>query len=289
MIMLITFILLTIGLYNILANIFNISSLKASKVILDVNKRNKKKSTRSIETIILDYAILLSKHIKIDDYKKSKLEFSLKSADIKKSAETYLAEVYIKVMIVLLIGLLLYIVFPIVGISVMLFSINVYIVEYKRADRLISKRKLMIENELPRFALTLEQELKSNHNVFAILERYKNNSKSVLGEELEITVADMASGSTEEALRRFESRIGSSNLSEVIRGLIGVLNGSDETLYFRIIAEKFKKLEYERLRRIALKRPQKIKVYSAMMMTCLILIYSAVFSYEMIKGLNQIF
>lgn len=289
MIMVITFILLTIGLYNILANIFNVSSIKASKVILDLNKRNKKKATKSLETIILDYAILLSKYIKIDDYKKSKLEFSLKSADIKKSAETYLAEVYIKVAIVLLVGLLLYMAVPIVGIFVMLFSINVYIVEYKRADRLISKRKLIIENELSRFALTLEQELKSSHNVFAILERYKNNSKSILGEELEITVADMASGSTEEALRRFENRIGSPHLSEVIRGLIGVLNGSDETLYFRIIAEKFKKLEYERLRRIALKRPQKIKIYSAMMMSCLILIYSAVLSYEMVKGLNQIF
>ena len=256
--MIIFFILVSVGFYMILADIFNVSNIKASKVILDANRRSKKKSTKTIETIILDYAILLSKYIKIDEYKKSKLESTLKSADIRISPETYLSQVYIKVGIALVLGLVFYMVLPILGIFIMLFSINVYMVEYKRAERLIGKRKEKIEIELPRFASTIEQELKYNHDVFGILgERYQRNSKSCLGEELEITIADMTSGSYEEALRRFETRIGSNSLSEIVRGLIGVLNGSNETIYFSMLANQLKSIEYQRLRREALKRPAK--------------------------------
>lgn len=42
--------------------------------------------------------------------------------------------------------------------------------------------------------------------------------------ELEITTADMKSGNLESALTRFETRIGSSMLSDVIRGLIETSN-----------------------------------------------------------------
>lgn len=287
--MIIFFILVSVGFYMILADIFNVANIKASKVILDANRRNKKKSTKTIETIILDYAILLSKYIKIDEYKKSKLESTLKSADIRISPETYLSQVYIKVGIALVLGLVFYMVLPILGILIMLFSINVYMVEYKRAERLIGKKKEKIEIELPKFASTIEQELKYNHDVFGILERYQKNSKSCLGEELEITIADMTSGSYEEALRRFETRIGSNSLSEIVRGLIGVLNGSNETIYFSMLANQLKSIEYQRLRREALKRPAKIKVYSAMMMGCLVMIYFTVLGYEMMKGISQMF
>lgn len=139
--MIIFFILVSVGFYMILADIFNVANIKASKVILDANKRSKKKSTKTIETIILDYAILLSKYIKIDEYKKSKLEATLKSADIRISTETYLSQVYIKVGIALVLGLVFYMILPILGILIILFSINVYMVEYKRAERLIGKRK----------------------------------------------------------------------------------------------------------------------------------------------------
>ena len=99
----------------------------------------------------------------------------------------------------------------------------------------------------------------------------------------------MTSGSYEEALRRFETRIGSNSLSEIVRGLIGVLNGSNETIYFSMLANQLKSIEYQRLRREALKRPAKIKVYSAMMMGCLVMIYFTVLGYEMMKGISQMF
>ena len=176
--------------------------------------------------------------------------------------ETYMADIYIKVGMILLFAIVSFLFTPYLSVLFVIIAIAVYFTEYNRANNILKKRKGKIEHELPRFAMTIEQELMTSRDVFKILENYHKNSTSNLGRELEITTADMRSGSYEEALRRFESRIGSSSLSEIIRGLLGVLNGNDETLYFRMLAKDLKELEYQKLRGIALKRPEKIKKYS---------------------------
>lgn len=283
------FILTSIGIYLILADIFKISTLRKKRVLVNLNKREKKKSTKDIEVLLLEYATKLSKFIKVDDYKKSKLEMTLRSAQIKLSPETYLADVYIKTGIVVLIAAIAFLIHPFLSIVFVIIAIIVYMKEYDKADSILRKRKAKIEYELPRFAMTIEQELKTDRDVLRILETYQKHSKASLGKELEITVADMRSGSYEEALRRFETRIGSSSLSEVIRGLTGVLNGNDETLYFRILSNNLAELEFQRLRGIALKIPQKIKKYSALMLGCMMLIYAVVLGYEIINGISNMF
>ncbi|MEG2983525.1 MAG: secretion protein F [Peptostreptococcaceae bacterium] len=283
------FILTSIGIYLILADIFKISTLRKKRVLVNLNKREKKKRTKDIEVLLLEYATKLSKFIKLDDYKKSKLEMTLRSAQIKLSPETYLADVYIKTIIPVFIAAIAFLIHPFLSIVFVIIAIIVYMKEYDKADSILRKRKAKIECELPRFAMTIEQELKTDRDVLRILETYQKHSKASLGKELEITVADMRSGSYEEALRRFETRIGSSSLSEVIRGLTGVLNGNDETLYFRILSNNLAELEFQRLRGIALKIPQKIKKYSAIMLGCMMLIYGVVLGYEIINGISNMF
>ncbi|MEF9991303.1 MAG: secretion protein F [Peptostreptococcaceae bacterium] len=263
--------------------------MRKKRVLVNLNKREKKKRTKDIEVLLLEYATKLSKFIKLDDYKKSKLEMTLRSAQIKLSPETYLADVYIKTIIPVFIAAIAFLIHPFLSIVFVIIAIIVYMKEYDKADSILRKRKAKIECELPRFAMTIEQELKTDRDVLRILETYQKHSKASLGKELEITVADMRSGSYEEALRRFETRIGSSSLSEVIRGLTGVLNGNDETLYFRILSNNLAELEFQRLRGIALKIPQKIKKYSAIMLGCMMLIYGVVLGYEIINGISNMF
>ncbi|XTR39288.1 hypothetical protein ACQQ2T_15330 (plasmid) [Paraclostridium tenue] len=290
--LIIFFILITIGIYLILADIFKISKLKKKVTLVNLNKRNRnknKKDTKSLEVLLLEFATKLSKHIRLDEYKKEKLAMTLRSAQIKLSPETYVADVYIKTGIVVFISAIAFLITPLLSIVFLVISVVVYLKEYGKADEILRKKKGKIECELPRFAMTIEQELETDRDVLRILENYQKYSNSNLGSELEITVADMRSGSYEEALRRFETRIGSSALSEVIRGLTGVLNGNDETLYFRVLANNLAELEYQRLRGIALKRPQKIKKYSAIMLGCMLLIYAVVLGYEIINGISNMF
>lgn len=287
--LIIFFILTTIGIYLILADIFKVATLKKKRVLVNLNKRTKNKKTKNIEVLILEYATKLSKRIKLDDYKKERLEMTLRSAQIKLTPETYIADVYIKTGIVVIFSILAFLINPFLGIVFILIAILTYTKEYGKAESILRKRKSRIEYELPKFAMTIEQELKTDRDVLRILETYQKYSDSSLGSELEITIADMRSGSYEEALRRFESRIGSSSLSDILRGLTGVLNGNDETLYFRILANNLAELQYQRLRGIALKRPKKIKKYSAIMLSCMMLIYAVVFVYEILNGISNMF
>ncbi|MDU4843961.1 MAG: hypothetical protein E6X49_22865 [Leclercia adecarboxylata] len=281
---------MSIGLYLILADIFKISKLKTSKTILNANKRMKKKTSKSIEVIFLDLATKLSKYIKLTDYKKDKLEMTLKSAQIKVSPETYIADVYIKTGIALLVSAITFLINPFISILFFLLAILIYIKEYNKAEYILTKRKTHIESELPKLTMNISQELKLSRDVLKMLENYQKNSHDTpLSQELEITIADMRSGSYEQALKRFETRMCSSNLSEVIRGLIGVLNGNDEVLYFRMLAKNLNELQFQRLKGIAMKRPSKVKKYSAMMLTCMLLMYGVILGYEIVNGLSNMF
>lgn len=287
--LIIFFILTSIGLYLILADIFKVSTLKKKRALLNLNKRDKKKKLLNLNIFCLEYATKLSKFIKLDEYKREKLRLTLRSAQINISPETYMADVYIKTIITILIGIILYCIHPVLSVIGILLVPAVYMQEYNKANVILKKRKAQIEFELTRFAMTIEQELQTDRDVLRILETYQKNSKTNLGKELEITIADMRSGSYEEALRRFEVRIGSTALSEIIRGLIGVLNGNDEVVYFKVLANKLEELEFQNLRAIALKKPQKIKKYSLIMLGCSMLIYVVALGQEILNGINNMF
>jgi flagellar protein FlaJ len=101
--------------------------------------------------------------------------------------------------------------------------------------------------------------------------------------------ADMRSSSYEAALTRFEARLNSPMLSDVVRGLIGVLRGDDSTVYFQMLAHDFKQLELQRLKSEAQKIPPKIRVFSFLMLMCFLFTYLAIIAYEIIKSLGGMF
>ena len=69
-----------------------------------------------------------------------------------------------------------------------------------------------------------------------ILKAYQHNAGHAMKRELEITIADMASGNEENALTRWESRIGRTMLSDVVRGLISVKRGDNGIMYFQMLS-----------------------------------------------------
>lgn len=278
----------SIGAFLILADYFKIPRLKTSRAILSINKREKKKS-KNIEVIILDLANKLSRFIRIDDYRKRKLKATLKSADIKLSAETYIAKAWIKAGLVLFSIIPALFIFPLISPVILFLAIAVYFKEIRSADEFVKASREEIEWELPRFVSTITQEIKASRDILSMLETYKKSAGPGLKKELDITIADMKSGSYEAALTRFESRVGSSSLSEVIRGLIGVLRGDNGVMYFQMLSHDLKQKEFQRLKTIAQKRPGKIRKYSFIMLACFILMYIVVMGMEILKTLDQMF
>lgn len=70
----------TAGLYLILAELLNVPTYKATKAILGMGKRERKKA-RDSDAFIMELAARLSKVLPMDEYRKRKLTAVLKSAE----------------------------------------------------------------------------------------------------------------------------------------------------------------------------------------------------------------
>ena len=280
--------LFSFGAYMMMADLLKFPDIKASRAVLRISRREKKK-THNFELYILQLSTKLSRMVKLNDYKKRKLAATLKSAEINLTPETYIARAYVKAGLVLFSIIPALFILPIITPVIIFLSVAIYFKEIRSAEDKVKKQREEIEYELPRFAATLTQELKASRDILSILETYKQNAGKAMKRELEITVADMKSGNYEGALTRFETRLGSSVLSEVVRGLISVLRGDDGVVYFQMLSHDLKQLELQRLKTLAAKQPSKIRKYSFAMLMCFVFMYLAVMGIQIMKTMGELF
>ena len=146
-----------------------------------------------------------------------------------------------------------------------------------------------MEKEIPRFALSIGQCLENDRDVLKILTSYRRIAGKEFGAELDQTIADMKTGNYEQALLHFEARVDSPLLSDVTRGLIGVLRGDDQRMYFQMITFDMRQIEQNELKKEAAKRPRLIQRYSMMMLLCIIMIYMVVLCVEVFDSLGVFF
>lgn len=274
------------GLFLVLADVFRIPTMMTLKAMSDVGKEEKRKN-KSMEMMLMDGAVLLGRHLPMNLHKKAKLAATLRAAGIDKTPETYTAYAYIKAAIVLIGVIPCVMIMPLVSIGVVMAALMVYFKEIGKADELMRAKREVIESELSRFASTIEQELKNSRDVLSILENYKKNAGEEFAKELDIVCADMRSSSYEAALTRFEARLNSSQLSDIVRGLIGVLRGDDSAVYFQMLVHDFKQIEIQRLKAKAQKIPPKIRKYSFLMLMCFMITYLFIIGYEIIKSMGS--
>lgn len=279
-------IFLGLGLFFLLANALKIPYLKTSQAVMNTG-RNDKKMSKSIEAILLGIAAKLGKIIPMDKYKKSRLESTLKSAGIKMTPETFTALAFVKAFCVALLAIPCSFIFPLVIPFVIILAVAVYFRETGKADKKMREKREAIEQELPRFVATVEQELKTSRDVLSIMENFKKHAGVHFAYELDVTCADMRSSSYEAALTRFEARIGSAQLSDVVRGLVSVIRGDDSAVYFKMLAHDFKLIELQRLKAKAAKIPPKIRVFSFGMLMIFLLTYLVVMGMQLLESLGS--
>jgi len=283
-----TGILLAAGLYFILASILKLPTMDTAKAMLNVGRKNKK-AAKSVEAWLMSGAVKLSRHIRMDEYKKSRMANVLKAAGFSMTPEVYSAYAITKAGAILLgviPGLFL---LPLLSPLLIILAVLTYFKEIRKADDQLKDKREQIEGELPRFVSTIEQTLKASRDVLAMMENYKKNAGPAFAHELDVLTADMRSSSYEAALTRFEARLNSPMLSEVVRGLIGVLRGDDSAVYFQMLAHDFKSLELQRLKGQAQKIPPKIRVFSFIMLMCFLLTYLVIIAMEILSSLGGMF
>ncbi|HBR07651.1 MAG TPA: secretion protein F, partial [Clostridiales bacterium] len=230
---------LAAGLFFIAADILKLPRMSTEKALLSAG-RAERKQMKSLDALFLGWAIKLSRYIHMDEYKRSHLARMLNAAGMDMTPEVFTAYTIVKPCAMLLLAIPCLIVFPLLALVVVVLAILTYFKESRKAEEKVSERRDKIEAELPRFVATIEQELASSRDVLTILENYKHHAGAEFAAELDVLTADMRSSSYEASLVRFEGRIASPMLSDITRGLIGVLCGDDGRLYFQMLSHDLK-------------------------------------------------
>lgn len=288
MIQLIAGILVGVGMMYVLLDAFRVPYLKTSKAVKTVSKKQREK-TSSVDVWLGGIATSISKIIKLNEYKRAELENDLKTARINITPEQYKANAIVKAAVLGVFAIPMLFIFPLISPVILITSVIVYNIENKKAGKRIKEKREKIEYELPRFVSTVEKNLKHSRDALYMMESYIRNADEEFKEELSITVADMRSSNYEAAITRLEGRIGSPMMSDVCRGLIGVLRGDEMAVYWSTLSLKFADVHKQRLKLRAQKIPKKVKRLSIALLVCFMLVYVVVIMYQIVDSLALLF
>ena len=277
------------AVYNLTCAFADIPTKRTSRMMLLARKQQGVKAEKLLDVYITKIAGLIAPYLKLDKLKRNKLQRALDIAAMELTPEVYTARAWVTAGAVGLSSLLMAFLIPLMVPVLIGLAVALWFSTYYKVFDFVKKRRKLIENEIPRFALTIGQNLENDRDVLKILTSYRRVAGKDFGEELDQTIADMNTGNYENALIHFETRIGSPMLSDVIRGLIGVLRGDDQRMYFKMICFDMRQIEQNNLKKEAAKRPKKIQRYSMMMLICIMIIYLVVLCTEVMGSLGAFF
>ena len=258
------------GLYNILKYILKIPDSAYIKPFRRFKTTTKSENFLTEFKGKINYKIL--NYINIDKLKRKKLEKTLFLANIDKKPEEYIAEGLTELIFYSLIGLIVIMISPILTLILVGYAFWLYSNHKKYPYSQISKNKEIIDSELYRFTTTIEQELLIDTNVVRILESFKNRTNPIFKKHLERCLTEMRTSNEITALKKLETRINSSMLSDVCRGLIALSRGENNREYFARLSTSFKSMYINQKRKEASLLPDKIKKYEVSVLVSLCVI-----------------
>ena len=277
-----------VGVGFILSDILKIPKYGASKAVTTLGKRQKKK-TNPLDIWLGDLSNFISGKLKLGEYKRLQLKVDLDSADMTLLPEQYVANAIVKALFVGVFAIPFLFFAPILSVFIVVIALVTYFSEYKKVGNVIKEKRRRIEYELPRLVSNIDKTLVHSRDVLGILDSYREHAGEDLRRELDITVADMRSGNYEVALTRLESRVGSSMMSDVTRGLVSVIRGDKTDVYWGNLVLKFSDYQRTLLKNEANKAPKKVRKLSMVLLFCFMLMYVAVIVQVLISSLGGMF
>lgn len=276
------------ALYYLTCAFADVPTRKTSRMMLMAQRQGKRR-----ENIFDIYAAKVSSkiapYVRLDKMKRASLERTLKIAGNSLTPECYVAKAWVIAGTVALCAVPMAFLIPLMVPVLIGLAVALWFSTYYTAFDYVKKRRKRMEKEIPRFALSIGQSLENDRDVLKILTSYRRIAGKEFGAELDQTIADMKTGNYEQALLHLEARVDSPLLSDVTRGLIGVLRGDDQRMYFQMITFDMRQIEQNELKKEAAKRPRLIQRYSMMMLLCIIMIYMVVLCVEVFDSLGVFF
>ncbi len=278
-----------IGCYHLSCAFVDVPTAQTSRMMMLAKKQTGTINEKLFDVYLTKIAAKFSPLLKLDPIKRSRLALTLDIAGIPLTPECYTMKAFLTAFATGLLGIPFFMIMPLMGLLIMGLAVMVWFSTYYKAFDLVKKRRRLIEAELPRFAVSIQQGLATDRDVLKLLTSYRRIAGPHLGQELDTTVADMRTGNYENALLHFQNRVGSTMLSDIVRGLIGTLRGDDQQMYFKMLVFDMRQIEQNNLKKEAGKRPKQMQKYSMMMLFCILLIYVVVLSVEVVGSLGSFF
>ncbi|OFV71501.1 hypothetical protein [Acetobacterium wieringae] len=276
------------GLFQLVGGIFDVPSHREIKTIMAVGKKKKEK-VNVLDAFVFKVSHLIIPYVRINPYKRKKMSNALKSLGSLDTPEMVYSRAFVESAIYAGVGLILVFIHPIFTLILLFYAIQRFSAQIGKIDQLMRKRREKIEWELPRFVNTVQQEIKKRQDLLAILIDFRKNSDGELGEELEVTIADMKTSDYENAISRLDARVVSSLLSDVTQGLIAVLRGDDIVSYFEQLGIQLRSFEKNRLKKEMNRRLEKIKKYPYILLFTFLLMVVYAVGYDIMTTLPSIF
>lgn len=281
-------ILFSCGIGFLLAERLKLPSRAASRAMHSMG-RNRKDKPNPLTLLMRELSGRLAGKLRLNDYRRAQLEADLRTGDMTQTPEQFVAENLVRAGTVAVLAVPVVFVSKFLAVLLLVAAVLFYRLGSMTLRKKIGARRARIELELPRFVANIEKTLPHSRDVLAMLESYRTGAGEEFGRELDITVADMRSGNDEAALTRLEARVGSSALSDVVRGLIGILHGEDNSVYWANLSLKFSEAGRQNLREQAGKVPKRVRRLSLVLLGCFFLIYIVVIGEVLLNSLGGLF
>lgn len=263
-------VLIVYGIYLILVGFFKLPiRIKSIPKAVISNKNVNKKSF--INGYIDFVALKAVPYIRLNKLQRTELETLLNDTGI--SPELHIAKISVTSITVAIIGLLSLTLNTYIGIILLIYSLYMYNKLNKKAMQSYTRKRKLLEAELPRFVAFIEQKINfGDTNVIDILNEYRMTDNELFSLEIEKTITDMQTSSYEHGLLSFNKRINSGLLSMVIRGLIALVRGEEQGFYFKMLKKDFNIMENNELKMKSERKTKKIDRYNGLLILSLIII-----------------
>lgn len=281
-------VMIAVGLFFLLLEFMNIPSLRIKRNTFILTKSTLR-TPDSFDVFINKMASKIEPLIKLNPLKRKKMLKQFETINLQKSPERFYATCIVKGALLLLVAPFGFILHPLLGILFIISAVIIFLLEYNSVDNILTKRRVAIEIELPRFIAIVEQTLKNDRDVVKMIKGYIGEDTTPLCNELRITLSDLKTGDYETAFSRFAARIDSGFVTEAARGLISAMRGDDTASYFEMLSIKLWDNEKMRIEKEAMKSPGKVKFLVVAMLSCMAIIYVCVFGTVIFDGLKDIF
>lgn len=281
--------LVATGIFLILADAFRIPYLSTVLAESNYGKRQKARRKSLLDAWLESVALWISKRIRLNEYKRLQLQTDITSAGLTLSPEMYVSNCIVKSLLVAVFAIPMAFIFPLGSMAILIVAIALFFTSRDKLSKTINEKRTNIEAELLLLVNQINKTLRHNRDVLFILDNYRSIASPDLKRELDITIADMRSANYESALTRLETRVGSSMMSDVTRGLISVLRGDETELYWQALELKFSDYQRQILKKKALKIPAKVRTLSMIMLVCFVLIYIVVMALVIFQNMQVLF